>query len=594
MAPMAETIVGSAGIQHPARARPIPHVPLAAWLVPCCYLAAALVLTWRLWADPASRVQVIAANGISHDVDLFAWFFWYAATAVAHGHLPALVTTTLNAPRGINLMWNTSLLLPGVVLAPVTLLAGPQVSLTVLLVLAFAGSAASLFVVLRRWGASISAAALGGALYGFSPALRMEAGGHYHLVFVVLPPLIVDALLRIVTCRGHAVRGGIWLGLLVAAQVFISEEILAQTIVAAVIIVAVLAASQPRIVPERIKETVTGVGSAAVVTLLACGYPLCVQFRGPLSEHGSPWKVTDFKNHLANFVTPPGGVLFHSRAFANALASHPVAVGEYVAYLGWPLLAVLLAATACFWRDRRVRAAAVTFWLLEIFSLGGVTIKAGGLHYPAALLPWHYLRHLPVLSQMLANRFSILADGAAAAVVASSLDLTRAAVRTDWRRRAAAAGAILAVLPVLPLPFQAGRIEPVPAGWTAAFARLRLTPADDVLVVPSSQVMMRWQADTNVPGSLVGGRCIVPSPTGKAESCRDAQTATSTYLTDLWKGRKGLRAPSRTVVRANLAQLRLAAIVVVTRRGSRLDRASIRLFGPPTVRIGTVLAWRTG
>jgi hypothetical protein len=55
-------------------------------------------------------------------------------------------------------MWNTSLLLPGVVLAPVALLAGPQVSLTVLLVLAFAGSAASLFVVLRRWGASISAA----------------------------------------------------------------------------------------------------------------------------------------------------------------------------------------------------------------------------------------------------------------------------------------------------------------------------------------------------------------------------------------------------------------------------------------------------
>ena len=591
---MAETIVGSAGLQDPARNRPIPHVPFAAWLVPCCYLAAALVLTWRLWADPASRAQVVAANGISHDVDLFAWFVWYAATAVAHGHLPALVTTTLNAPRGINLMWNTSLLLPGVVLAPVTLLAGPQVSLTVLLVLAFAGSAASLFVVLRRWGASISAAALGGALYGFSPALRMEAGGHYQLVFVVLPPLIVDALLRIVTCRGHAVRGGIWLGLLVAAQVFTSEEILVQTVVAAVIIVAVLAASQPQIVPGRIKQAVTGVGSAAVMALLVCGYPLWMQFHGPLAEHGSPWKVTDFKNRLANFVTPPGGVLFHSRVFANALARHPVAAGEYVAYLGWPLLAVLLTATVCFWRDRRVRVAAVTFWLLEIFSLGGVAIKAGGLHYPAALLPWYYLQHLPLLSQMLPNRFSLLADGAAAAVLALSLDLTRAAVRTDWQRRVAAAGAILAVLPVLPLPFQAARIEPVPAGWTAAFTRLRLTQADDVLVVPSNQAMMRWQADTNVPGSLVGGRCIVPSPAGKAESCREAETATSTYLTDLWKGRKGLRAPSRTEVRANLAHMRLTAIVVVTRRGSRLDHASIRLFGPPTFQIGTVLAWRTG
>ncbi len=591
---MAKTIVGSAGTGTQGGARPMRRVRLAAWLVPRCYLAAALVLTWRLWPDPASRAQIIAANGISHDVDLFAWFLRYDATAVAHGHLPALVTTALNAPRGINLMWNTSLLLPGVVLAPVTLLAGPQVTLTILLALAFAGSAASLFVVLRRWGASISAAALGGALYGFSPALRMEAGGHYHLIFVVLPPLIVDALLRIVTGRGHAVRGGIWLGLLVAAQVFISEEMLAQTVVAAVIIVAVLAASQPEMVPRRIKGTVTGVGSAAVVVLLACGYPLWVQFHGPLTEHGSPWKVTRFKNHLGNFVTPPGGVLFHSRAFANALASHRVAAGEYVAYLGWPLLAVLLIATVCSWRDRRVRVAAVTFALLEIFSLGGQTIKAGGLRYPGVLLPWHYLQNLPVLNQMLANRFSILADGAAAAVLALSLDLTRAAVRNDWRRWAAAAVAILAVLPLVPLPFQAGRLEPVPAGWTAALARLRLTSADSVLVVPSSPEMMDWQADTNVPGSLVGGRCIAPNPAGKAESCRSGESATSTYLNDLWTGRRGLRAPSKAEVMANLATMRPAAIVVVTSRGSRLERASIRLFGAPTVQIGTVLGWRVG
>ena len=147
---MAKTIVGSAGAQ--GGARPIPRVRLAAWLILCCYLAAALVLTWRLWADPASRTQIVAANGTSHDVRPFAWFLRYDATAVAHGHLPALVTTALNAPRGINLMWNTSLLLPGVVLAPVTMLAGPQVTLAILLTLAFAGSAASLFVVLRRWG----------------------------------------------------------------------------------------------------------------------------------------------------------------------------------------------------------------------------------------------------------------------------------------------------------------------------------------------------------------------------------------------------------------------------------------------------------
>lgn len=110
------------------------------WLIACGYLAAAVAVTGRLWADPASRVQ----TGDIHDVDLFAWFLRYTATAVTHGKLPALVTTAMNTPTGINLMWNTSLLLPGVLLTPVTVLAGPQVSLTILLTLGYAGSAASL------------------------------------------------------------------------------------------------------------------------------------------------------------------------------------------------------------------------------------------------------------------------------------------------------------------------------------------------------------------------------------------------------------------------------------------------------------------
>ena len=122
------------------------RLPAAPWLVLCCYLAGAAGVAARLWADPAGREQFAGVG----DNELFSWFVRYAATAVAHGHLPALVTTAMNAPQGVNLMWNTSFLLPGVLLTPVTLLAGPQVSLTLALTLGFAGSAASLFWVLRR------------------------------------------------------------------------------------------------------------------------------------------------------------------------------------------------------------------------------------------------------------------------------------------------------------------------------------------------------------------------------------------------------------------------------------------------------------
>jgi len=135
----------ASGAPESGQAQPaVPRQPVdlrrgAAWLVLCCYLAAAVAVTARLWVDPAGRLQV----GDPHDVDLFAWYMRYAATAVSHGRLPALVTTALNPPQGVNLMWNTSFLLPGIVLTPVTLLAGPQTSLTLVLTLSLAGSAAA-------------------------------------------------------------------------------------------------------------------------------------------------------------------------------------------------------------------------------------------------------------------------------------------------------------------------------------------------------------------------------------------------------------------------------------------------------------------
>ena len=137
--------------------------------------------------------------GNAHDADLFAWFMRYAAEAVRHGQLPALVTTGMNAPAGVNLMWNTAVLPAGVLLAPVTWLLGPQTSLTILTTAGFAGSATALYWVLRRRGVSTGAAGLAGAVYGFSPALLQTAMSHFALLLAILPPLLVEAGLTLAT-----------------------------------------------------------------------------------------------------------------------------------------------------------------------------------------------------------------------------------------------------------------------------------------------------------------------------------------------------------------------------------------------------------
>jgi hypothetical protein len=570
----------------------------AHFLILSCYLVAAVLLTWRLWVDPAGRAQLLN-NGISHDIYGNAFFMRYAATAVSHGRLPALYTKALNAPQGLNMMWNTGMLLPATLLAPVTLLAGPQVSLTILLTLGFAGSAASLYLVLRRWEVGPAAAAIGGAVYGFSPALRIAAESHYFLEFAVLPPLIADAVLRLVTGRGHAARTGAWLGLLICAQLFISEEILADTAMAAAILVLVLAASRPAEVRARAAAAVAGLGTAIAVVLVICGYPLWVEFHGPLTEHGTPWNPAQFGNLPADFVTAPIGLVFHAHNFAQFVSRPNQHWSEYLSYVGWPLLVLLAAAAIFYWRDLKVRVPAVSFAVLELFSIGPNPVTVGGLHYPAQLLPWFWLRHAPLIGEILPNRISIVADGAAAAALAFALHraYTTGFSPRRWPRYAVAAVTAIALLPLVPLPLEVAPLVPPPSGWETTFTRLHLGPDAPVFIIPAnSPQVMDWQATTAQPGSIIGGYCLAPRPSGQAAYCDHLGSAANlkliARLNSLEAGTAGTHMPSRRQLRSALALWHPAAVVAVGQSGSPLARFLIQFFGQPTVKTGDVLGWR--
>jgi hypothetical protein len=590
------------------------------------YLLGALAVTLWLWRDPASRT--VAGN--PYDADQLAWFFRYDAIAIAHGHLPALITTAMNAPQGVSVMWNTFMLLPGALLTPVTLLLGPQTALTVFMTAGFAGSALAMLYVLRRWDVSGPAAVLGGAVYGFSPAVLHSAIGHYDLQFAVLPPLIVHVGLRLATGRAGAVRGGLWLGLLVTAQLFITEEILAVTAIAGFLFAAVLAASRPRAVPAAVRRVAAGLAVAAGVVAVIAGYPLWVQFFGPLRQRGSPFTLDYFKNDLSSFVVPSSYQLFHTAGSAAAAARYQGQLPEYLGYLGWPLLVVLvLAAIAC-WRRLPARAAAVACVVLGVFSLGG-TLLFGGHHHPAIKLPWYWLQGLPLLESALPDRFCLVADCSAAALLAFAVDAavpafaafaTRRVPRLSagWRPAAVVmAAAVLAVLPIVPKPLPVAAVTPVPPGWSAAFAGLRLPPAASVLVVPVPMSTftepLRWQADTGEPRSIVGGYFMGPGPHGKGYIDGNGTPPAGVYLNALWifsqaaqpRALPGVVAPNarsgatgslpvKSVTNKKmLEQIRawkVSAVVAVATPGSRLGRYLTALLGSPAVVAGDVTAWR--
>ena len=620
----------------PERERPAPPSGdrRAVALAAPYYLLAALAVTLWLWRDPASRT--VAGN--PYDADQLAWFFRYDATAIAHGHLPALITTAMNAPRGVSVMWNTFMLLPGALLTPVTLLLGPQTALNVFMTAGFAGSALAMFAVLRRWAVSGPAAALGGAVYGFSPAVLHSAIGHYDLQFAVLPPLIIHVVLRLATgragpVRGSTVRGGLWLGLLVTAQLFITEEILAVTAIAGFVLVAVLAASRPRAVPAAARRVGIGLGTAAGVTAVIAGYPLWVQFFGPLRQHGSPFMLDYFKNDLSSFVVPSSYQLFHTTGSAAAAARYQGSLPEYLGYLGWPLLVVLAGAGIACWRRLPARAAAVACVVLGVFSLGG-TLLFGGHHHPAIKLPWYWLQGLPLLESALPDRFCLVADGAAAALLAFAVDAAVPAfaafaarhpglglprLSAGWRPAAVVlAAAVLAALPIVPKPLPVAAAAPVPYGWSAAFAALRLSPSASVLVVPVPMSTftepLRWQADTGEPRSLVGGYFMGPGPHGRGYIDGNGTPPAGLYLNAMWTfsqagppqaaGGKVPNAPpsatgylpvksvTNTKMREQIRAWKVSAVVAVVTPGSRLGRYLTAILGSPAVATGDVTAWR--
>jgi hypothetical protein len=152
------------------------------------------------------------------------------------------------------------------------------------------------------------------------------------------------------------------------------------------------------------------------------------------------------------------------------------------------------------------------------------------------------------------------------------------------------------VLPLIPLPYQAVGVTQVPAGWQAAFGRLRLAPDARVLVVPIPNVghtyAMRWQADTGEPGSLIGGFFLGPDSTGQAIFDPGPARSIGKYLDFLWDGRYHVTGRSAAQIRPALAFWRPAAVVAVVRPRSQLAGVLIELFGRPTFRVGGVLAWR--
>ena len=521
------------------------------------------------------------------DVPQHIWFLRWTPWALAHVHNP-LLTDRLDAPAGVNLMWNPLMPLLGFLLWPVTALAGPITSYDVLATLAPALSGAAAYAAARRLTGSRGGSLAAGFLYGFSPYVMSQAHGHVNLSMVPIPPLMLLLLHDIVVTRRRSARhAGILLGLFAFAQLMLFEELLASEAVMSAVALAILGLQHRDLVAARVRHLLRSLGVAVAVFVPLAAGPLAVQFAGPNRVSGQLYPSGPFSTDVLNIVVPtdtqivaPPWALDITNRFGGDLP-------EWDAYLGIPLLLLLLAIVAWRRRDPLVRWAAWTGIAALVLSMGPA-LRVGGTdtHVP---LPWAVIDHVPVINNMLPARLAVYADLMVALLVAVALrDLAGLPRR---QRRAVILTAALAAITLVPKSFEPAKTT-VPAFFTGADVE-RIPEGSVALVLPIASVhipdAMLWQAESDMRFRMPGGYVLGSNILG-----RDGSELLDRVISlEIGAGVPPLDAGVRRRLFAEMRAHGIESVIVgPDRRRAAMVADLTSLLGRPPLEVGGVDLWQ--
>lgn len=576
------------------------HRPIdvrAGLLIGALYLIGGVVAYWHVWAHPAT-VQPGFGTG---DVARYDWFVGWVPWALGHAANP-FVSHLANVPFGVNLMDDTSVLVLGLIMAPVTVLFSPVVSVNVLFTLAYPLSAGAGYLLARRFVDWRPAAFAAGLFYGFSPYMVAQGSGHLNLAFVPLPPLILLALHELfIRQESWPRKVGALLGLMVAVQFLISTEITATTALFSVIALVIVAAVGHRQIRERAWYAAEGLVVAAVVAAALLAYPLYVALAGPLHISGL---ILGFQYYYSDLVGPvlPSSVLVfgtaHMKHIADKIGGN---LSENGTYLGIPLILLVLAAVT-FVRRRVVWIAAGVAFIAFILSLGThfhmglARFATTGNNIP---LPGDLLFRIPKLNDAFPVRYALFVDLFVSVVLAVTLQALR---RVDWRQPAfrLAVPAVVAVVVLLPLlpawPYPAQGRTGVPKYFTTS--AVNAVPAGSVaLVYPvpinTNDAAQLWQAQAGYRFREIGGYFVVPAPRGAPSGSQFFEpTATQAALTALANGQALARTPAlRATLTGQLDSWGVSDVLVQPVGADPAGFFTWLIGRPPDATAGGMLEW---
>lgn len=463
------------------------------------YGATAFVyLGLRLLIEPGAHYV-----GYGADPQIFIWAFAWWPHALLHGQNP-FITHAIWAPDGVNLTWTTSV--PGLALlfSPLTLLVGPVAAYNVAAILMPCLAAWTAFLLCRRITHAVWPSVVGGYLFGFSSYMLGESEGHPHVTSVFLIPLVALVIVRYLDGGLGGAGLGLRLGPLLALQLLFSTEVsvtLALALAAGLLIGFAAFTQRRRRFVELLGPLAGAYAFAALLTSPFLYYAL-TGFRS--SAFQSPAR---YDTDPVNFAVPTKLALLSYRWATSIARTFPGNPSEQGAYLGIPVLLIVV-----LFAWRAPRSEGKTFLLI---ALGAAVLAALGSQltvygHAIVLMPWFYFSKLPILDNVLPERFALYTSLAAALMVA----LWTARYATGPLRWLLPALAIFALVPNPDAGVWATGFT-VPRLFTDAAYRGCIAPNAIVLPLPVSGEgeSMLWQESADFRFRLAGGYIAVAPPT---------------------------------------------------------------------------------
>jgi hypothetical protein len=424
------------------------------------------------------------------------WFIKWVQYAMGHFQNP-LITKHILFPGGVNLMWNSSVILPAFILSPLTKFLGAIFSYNIIVIGALCLSAFAAYIATLRFVNSRSASFFSGLIYGFSPYMIAQSMGHPHVTLAFIPPLLVWLGYDIFVSRTIGMwKSGIILGVLLFCQLLLGEELLASEIIIGIFAIVVVGLLNIKDLKQNYSYIARTMLTGMIVFFVLSLPFLYVQFAGPARPSGMLQPQNVFVTDLLNFIVPGPFQWFKTGKTLNIASKFTGNPSEWDGYIGLPFLFILFYTAVRWYKDKNIKFLAYITLVTAILSLGPYLHIYGNL--TKVPLPWLLFGSLPLLEHLLPNIFALyvlLFSGIIIAIFITKMD--NQPKKRKFTAYAFFALGLLFIMPEFPASPYPLQKPSIPAFFHNSVFKNYIQKNSNVFIVPISQgaegTAMLWQ-----------------------------------------------------------------------------------------------------